>query len=556
MKKKVFIGLILVLVLIAGGYGGRRAYIHLRQARLIKQARDHIANKRDKKAILCLQRVIRGNPKDIEACRLMARLMESEGSPTALLWRSRVVQLDPKATDDRLALAVTATMMREYGLATNALEGVSETGKKSADYHNIAGMVASTVNRLPEAEAHFLEATKLAPTNPVPQLNLAVVRLQQTNAAVQAAARTAIQQLRTNPLIRCQALRQLVNDAMRYRQTNTAVAMSKELLETTNSTFSDQLLRLDVLRLTGSSEFKSSLGTFQKEAANDPGKVTQLALWEMTRTNSAGALAWMKSLSRDMQTNQAIAMLVAECHIQLPVPDWRGLQTSIEKQNWGEMEFTRHAYLARSLRGQELMAASKTEWDQAMKEAERNQQTLVMLLRQAAQWNWINEGEEILWTIVKRYPSEKWAVRALTQALYVGGRTRSLMSLYSQEAKKNPSDLSIKNNVAMTAMLIDAQEMKPHELAREVYEKGSTNASFVSTYAFSLYQQKKNAEALKILEQLKPKELEEPSMAGYYGIILKASGNRAKAKACLELASKAQLLPEERKLFESARAGL
>jgi Flp pilus assembly protein TadD len=130
------------------------------------------------------------------------------------------------------------------------------------------------------------------------------------------------------------------------------------------------------------------------------------------------------------------------------------------------------------------------------------------------------------------------------------------MSLYSQELKRSPSDLGMKNNLAMTALLLDAQEQKPYELAREVSEKAPTNAAFVSTYAFSLHRQKKDAEALKVIERLKPQELQNPSIAGYYGLILKATGNGAKARVYLDLAAKGHLLPEEKKLFEQARAGV
>jgi len=69
-----------------------------------------------------------------------------------------------------------------------------------------------------------------------------------------------------------------------------------------------------------------------------------------------------------------------------------------------------------------------------------------------------------------------------------------------------------------------------------VYQKAPTNAAYVSTYAYSLHLQKKDAEALKVIEQLKPQVLQNPSIAGYYGLILKATGNGAKAKTCLELA--------------------
>ena len=62
--------------------------------------------------------------------------------------------------------------------------------------------------------------------------------------------------------------------------------------------------------------------------------------------------------------------------------------------------------------------------------------------------------------------------------------------------------------------------------------------------------------ALAAMEKLSAKQLEDPSVAGYYGLILKANGNPAKAKTFLDLSAKANLLPEERKLMNAARAGV
>jgi hypothetical protein len=236
--------------------------------------------------------------------------------------------------------------------------------------------------------------------------------------------------------------------------------------------------------------------------------------------------------------------------------DWPALQTTLEHQNWAELEFVRHAFLTRALRAQNLTASSQAQWEQALKLANGQRASLVMLLRLAAQWNWPGEGEDILWSIVNKYPGEKWAAGALAQALYVGGRTRSLMQLYSQESKRTPSDLAAKNNLAMTALLLDAQELKPQELAREVYEKQPTNSAYASTYAFALHLRTNNAEALKVLEKLNPKDLEKPSIADCYGLVLQATGNAAKARKYFDLSTNALLLPEERRLIEKAKTGI
>lgn len=554
MRKLIIIFLCCTVALLAG-YAGYRGYNVWKQNRMMNLAHTFAAKGDGRNVLLCVQQILRSNPRHLEASRMMAALLEAGRSPGALLWRSRVVELNPKSLDDRLALAQSAMMFRDYMVATNALEGVDQAGRKTAAYHNVAGVVAAAANQRAAAEAHFLEAARLEPTNPAPQLNLAVVRLHGTNTSAMAEARTTLMSISSSsPALRCQALRELVVDAMGSRQTNAALELSKNLMQQTNSAFSDRLLRLDVLKGSQNAEFKPALAAFQREAGTNTAKIYELSMWQMTRIGPAETLAWLQSLPKNTQTNQPVALLTTECYTMLR--DWRGLQNSLKQQNWAELEFVRHAFQARALRGQDMSGAAKAEWDMALKTANGQKASLVMLLRLAAQWNWQSEGEDLLWTIVNQYPGEQWAFRALAQALFAGGRTRPLMMLYSQQVKRAPSDLGARNNLAMTALLLDAKELNPNVLAYEVYQKAPTNAAFASTYAFSLHLQKKDAEALKVIERLKPEELQNPSNAGYYGLILKATGNGAKAKTYLELVSKAPLLPEEKKLFDRAKAGV
>jgi Flp pilus assembly protein TadD len=567
MRKTLLLVLVLGLLVVGGGYLGYRAYLSAREVHLIKQAQQYLIKPEVKKALLCLQRVLKSNPRSVEASRLMAELSEAGRSPAALVWRSRVVELNPGSLDDRLLLAQSAMMFREYAMATNALAGVDAVGKKTAGYHNLAGEVAASVGQLVQAEADFMEATRLEPTNPVPQLNLAVVRMHGSNVTALAEARAALTRISAaSPALRCAALRGLVDDALRFRQTNVAMQLTGELVQQTNAAFSDQLLRLDVLKIDQNAELKPALTTLEREAGTNAAKVYELSNWQMTRIGPAEALAWLRSLPPSLQTNQPLSLLRLTAQCQTMLNDWRGLQISLQNERWAELEFERHAILAHALREQDLSAAAKGEWDLALKAAAGHKESLYMLLRLAAAWQWKSEREELLWTIVNQYPAEKGAFLALNQALYYNalhdhednGRNsalRPLLQLYSQELKRSPSNLGLKNNLALVALLLDAQELNPHVLAREVYTQAPTNASFISTYAFSLHLQKKDAEALKLMEQMKPQDLQNPSLAGYYGVILQANGNKEKARSYLELACKGQLLPEERKIFERARAG-
>jgi tetratricopeptide (TPR) repeat protein len=554
-KKLLLIVSVLSLLLVAGGFAAYYGYVHVRQERLVRKARGYLGESKLRNAQLCLQRALRYDPKDVAASRLMAELAERSRSPEALIWRNRVVELSPRSLDDRLALAQTAIAVRDFAAATNALAGVDVAGKKTPAYHNIAGVVALTLREVPQAEAHFLEAARLEPTNAVPRLNLSIVHLHGTNQQAVAEARVTLNAIAaTNTTLRCQALRELITEAVRAGKMDSALSLSRDLVRQTNSVFSDRLLRLEVLKTSKNQEFKPALTATQREAGTNTAQVYELSMWQISRNGPAETLAWLQSLPEITRTNQPVTMVVAECQIALK--DWTALQKSLDKQHWGGLDFMRLAYKTLALRGQGLTGAAKSEWEGALKAAGNQKAALGMLLQLAGQLNMQSEAEEILWSIFNLDPGNPRAAQALSQVLYANGRTRSLMSLFSQQAKRSPTDLEIKNNLAMTAFLLEAQELKPHELAREVYEKASTNASFASTYAFSLHLQKKDAEALKILQQLNPKDREHPSVAGYYGLILKATGDRDTAKIYLNWAFKAPLLPEERKLFEQAKSGV
>jgi tetratricopeptide (TPR) repeat protein len=609
--RKILIVLLAGTVLLLVGYAAYRGYKVYKQERMVKLARQFIAKNDVRNATLALRQALASNPKNVEALRLAAQLDEAGGSPEALYLRSRVVDLNPGSLDDRLSLAAVAVALNDLERATNALARVSESGRKTFAYHNAVGSVAVAAARaageasrraaqmsqyagqavvqaqeknkpaeaaslraeatnqlaeassqyaqafrhLAEAEEHFQEAAKLEPANLVSQLNLAIVRLHQTNEQAQSQGRLALNDLRSKPELRCQALRELADDALRHARTNDALALSLELIQQTNSVFRDKLTHLVVLRLVRSPEFDSTLAGFQAKAGTNQAEAYQLGAWEMqVLTNGPSkALRWLTSLPDQTTTNPPVAILVADCRSILK--DWPGLQKTVENQNWGPYEFSRHALLARALRGQGLTDSSKTEWGQAVTAVTGNLAGMRDLLRLAKNWGWPVETEELLSSIVNQYPKETWAYQSLGKLLYAQGRTRSLMSLFNQQAKSKPSDLETKNNLAMIALLLNAEEVRPNTLAAEAYKATPTNRSFASTYAFSLYCQTNYPDALKVMETLEPADLERDSIAGYYGLILLKCGDTNTAQRYLDLGLAAKVqLPEERKLFEQAKA--
>lgn len=556
MRKVIIIlaGCIVVLLL---GYSGYRGYELWKQNHWMSMARTYGAKGDVHSEYLCLEQALRFNSRNVDACRMMANLADAARSPAALTWRKRVVELDPNSMDDRLALAQTAIVLRDFATAENTLAGVSAAARNTAPYYNLAGELAAATDKPDEAETDFAQASRLDPSNPAPKLSLAVIELHRTNALDMAEARITLKRLSmdsVDPAIRIQAKRELIMDAMRFKDNATAVALSRELVRETNALFSDNLLRLDVLRTARSDEYRPVLGSIEREASTNADMMTQLTLWLMQRDLSSQALGWLQSLPPSVQTNLPAALFEAQC--QMLGQNWSGVRSTLSKENWGKLDFTRCAYLARAMREQGLYEASKAEWDVALSEANGGDQALTALFQFAAQWNWQDEAQQILWTIVNNFPQETWAVNELMNVLYADGSTRPLMQLFSIQVNRDPSDLDAKNNLALTAMLLRAQEMNPYALAQQVYQAAPTNSFYACTYAFALYLQGKNAEALKIMQGFKPKELNDNSTAGYYALILKANGENAKADVYFRRAVRGQLLPEERAMFQRAMQGL
>lgn len=552
MRKTLIVLLCCVLVLL-GGYSAFRAYELWKQNHWMTLAKTFAADGDVPNEILCLKQVLHYNPRNVEACRMAANLADAAGSPDALPFRRKVVELDPTSVPDRLALAQTALIFRDYATVAHTLADVSPAGKQTSDYLNIAGEYAFAIHKPEDAVADFTEAARIDPSNPGPQLNLATVQLHSSSSLDVAQARLTLRRISldsTNLFIRSQAQRELVGDALATGDSDSALEFSKELTQSPNALFPDKLLRLNVLLLAGSPDYPSFLASCEHEAAGNSDKLSEMGMWLNERKQPLKTLAWLHTLPENEQTNLPAALIAAQSQMQLQ--EWKTVQSTLSKENWTKLEYTRHAYLARAMRQQGLGEASKAEWDLALSTANNNPLALSALLRMTDDWKWSDETQQILWIIVNNYPQEQQAAQELAIILYQNGSTRPLMQLFNTELNRNPSDLEAKNNLALIAMLLHAQEVNPYALSQQVYQQNPTNAFFACTYAFSLHLQGKDSSALKVMQKLTPKELQNSSTAGYYGLILKSLGETAQANHYLQLSVKGKLLPEERTLFQQA----
>src|ERR1035437_3214365 len=119
--KKLFTAFMCVAVVFAVGFGSYRGYKIWKQKHLIAQARAFIAKGDGPNAMLCLRGALKSNSRNVEACRLMADFAHVAKSPQAGYSPRPLVELEPRALSNRVALASIALAVGDATLAQSAL---------------------------------------------------------------------------------------------------------------------------------------------------------------------------------------------------------------------------------------------------------------------------------------------------------------------------------------------------------------------------------------------------------------------------------------------------
>jgi len=528
------------------------SYKEWKQNRFLAQANAFLVQGDLRNAAFSARKTLEVNQRNIPACRIMAQVAEQIKSPQAFAWRSRVVELEPGPATNRFELARAAMLVGNYGQALNALNRIKEADRNQADYHTLSAMLAAAQNNPDSAEAHCLEAVRLDPKNKFARFNLAVMQVQSKDAKVVDEAIRELDQLRADPEHRRDALRNLVSAVMRRNEFARAQGYSQQLLEEKPVAFEDRLLRLFILKTTGSAELPAYLASLESVALPEPRDFNALVTWLRGHQMTDEALRWLTNLPPKQRADRLTTELTAHCCEDKG--DWATVQELLEDKKWGDMDFVRLGMLAHALQLEGEKYTAQANWQAAVNAASRRLPAMHLLLNMANTWGWAREREDLAWRIVEGYPSERGVLALLERYYAATGDSPGLQKVYAKMMKYEAPDAVAKNNFAAVSLLLNRQLSEAREIARENYTSHPEDGVIVSTYAFALHLQGKTGEGIKLLQKLKPEELQKPAVATYYGVLLAAAGQMEKAKSYLDIAARSpQLLPEEKKLIAGAR---
>jgi cytochrome c-type biogenesis protein CcmH/NrfG len=552
--KVILVTIAVILLVSVAGVFGFKQFRAWQQRRLVAEGNALVSLGDYRRASLAALRILQINPDSVEACRIMAAVAEKTGLRTALEWRQRVMDLGGATPNDLILLARVAVRYDDRITAEAAMNRLPESAKESAEYHALLADVAVAQRDMPELERQLTEAARLDPANRDYAMRLAAVRLGGTDSDARAEGKKKLVEMQNDPALRRDATRYLAEDALRQNNTLTALELARQLDTFSEKTFADKILLLTALEVARDSGFPAFFEEMKTSSVEDPERAAALVTWMNLHKRATDAIAWSATLAPEVSGQQRVQIALSDSFVL--IRDWPGLQRLVNSGNWGTVDFLRNALHARALREMGNETDFSAQWNEALKKVAVDARQALILAETVKNWGWKAEAIEMFWVIAKDPVKGDDALRALYGYFIKNGETENLYRVLLHLTDLHPNDLNVQNNVTQLALLLNLNAVRAQKTAREVYEKDPKNPAYVSTYAFSLHTQGETKKAIGVLETLTAEQLHQPDVAAYYGIMLAATGDQARATEFLDLGEKASLLPQEKALVEKARRSL
>lgn len=494
-------------------------------------------------AVVDARGVLKKNPHSPEATRIIAKSLEAMHSPQALAWRRELESMQGGDAENLLGLANASLQTGDFAGAERALGKLKPEEQTSAHYHSIVGKIAAHHRDAAGAETHAVEAVRREPGNDEYRVQLAAVQLTSRIPETRTAALGVLEKMIENPAQHLVALRTLLVDATSHGERSRTRELATTLAADPAANFSDKVARLGILRSTRDPESIPYLEKLEELAGTDEEQLYKLMSWMNENDLALAVLDWEGKLPAEILARPPVCTTLADAYAR--AANWKGLRTKIEHASWGDMEFLRFAFLCRALERLEDPSASKAAWNNALVAAQVRPEWIEVLGKVTKAWGWKQRSEETLWKLAGGDRIPRWAAESLWSAALARKDTAKLYEASKLLVKADPNNPGPRNNYVFLALLTGQTADSPNDLAADLYKQNPKELNIASTYAFSLFQQGRGAEAVTVLETFPPEQLRAPQAATYYAISLAAAGNAERADEYFQLSANAPLLPEE-----------
>jgi tetratricopeptide (TPR) repeat protein len=529
-----------VLVAIVGSVFTYHAYRRWQGERSVRQAILFLRENNVRESILSLKTALRYCPKHLGARQAIATLLESSGSPEALMHRRTLMDAQPQLLEPKLAYARSALLFGKPEEAAKILDKIKRANRKSVQFLELRAELFLARGRQDLALEVYRELVDLHPKDRGAQIKLAALELQAGIEQLRDSARAALEAVASDEKFGLIALRALTRDALRRRDYAAALSWSKRACEVSSAEFSDRMQRLQALFASNSPLCQSWLSDLEKSALENSRSALELGKWKAREMGPEIAAAWFENAPEALRSEPSISLLLAECYSELGF--WGKLESLTSSRQWQELDPLRLAFLARAQARQGNLSKSGQTWNLAVVAAESQPDQLERFLAMARADK--RDIRQVLWIIAERDPRQVSARRELYQAYWQERNAEGMLRMMELILKENPNDRAARYNVANLLMAIGRQSERAARLARDLYEDDPQALANAVLYAFALHVLGDSKKGVDILDSRKDLKHLSSEGAAYYALVLSSCGRADEARKMLRAVDRELLLPE------------
>src|SRR5438046_4141268 len=266
---------------------------------------------------------------------------------------------------------------------------------------------------------------------------------------------------------------------------------------------------------------------------------------------------WIEKLPAEKLTAPPAAVAVADTYAN--AKNWMRLKRWTRKGMWGESDYLRLAYQAIATRQSRQGSADpefRAFWRTAEQATHDQPEREVVLARLASKSNLEKESEQLWLRVAENPPMRREALDTLRRLYRKTNHTERLYDVLQRLHNSSPNEAPITADLARLGLNMGQNTEQSHQLAKEAYDRAPNEVNCALTYAFSLSRLGRNAEAVRIVERLSPKQMQDPHAAVYVALLLAEASKLDGAQEDIAAAENGKIYPEEKKLLDEAKTKL
>ncbi len=503
-----------------------------------------------------VEQFVRKDPVNLPARRLLAQIYEVTAPDQALVEWEALTKAEPGNSANTIGYATAVIKVGQVGRLPEILAALEKLAPESADYHRLAAGSALATGDFVGLRKHVDRLAALEPQNPLTRFTRAALQMNSPDPREVEQARVSLEEFAHGDALRIRATLALITDApRRWPEEKTTARLYTRLADELKLRGTGSAPHY--VKIQGNSLPSAGLPTLIDHMAAQPAltanDAVMLAQWMLQIGQAREALFWLDGLDEPLRTTGIVRQSMATCAATLE--SWPRLEQLVSGGAWGPVpaEAVKLAFASHALRAAQNDSKAGSQWSSAIRLSEQSLPGLRVLQRLARLWRWPDKQAQVLWVLVRHFPADEPAWRALTQLALVEDNSAELWRIYQAWTQAAPANLVVQAERIFVGLLTRPGETGLGSSTEELFRQHPGIPAHRVARALALWRAGRAAEALALLDAVDLNYEREPRFALTRGLILATLGHKAESEAMFALGQKTKLLPEERVLLAQAR---